>query len=144
MLLKTLAETSEAVAATRSRLKKVDLLKDCLRQFAPDEVETGVGYLIGALRQASLDGYASESGRPFTADDAFLMWGCEAFLLGKRLDVGRGLRYRAGLAYRLLLVKRRVTRLRRAMTCHLSEATLGPPRAPGTRSPRRPVHPGPS
>lgn len=100
--------------------------------------------LIGALRQAFLDGYASESGRPFTADDAFLMWGCEAFLLGKRLDVSRGLRYRAGLAYRLLLIKRRVTQLRRAMTCHLSEATLGPPRAPGTRSPRRPARPGPA
>ena len=54
MLLKTLAETSQAVAATRSRLKKVDLLKDCLRQFAPDEVETGVGYLIGALRQGRI------------------------------------------------------------------------------------------
>ena len=54
MLLRTLAETSEAVAATRSRLKKVELLKDCLRQFAPDEVETGVGYLIGGLRQGRI------------------------------------------------------------------------------------------
>jgi DNA ligase 1 len=54
MLLRMLAGTSEAVAATRSRLKKVDLLKDCLRQFAPDEVETGVGYLIGALRQGRI------------------------------------------------------------------------------------------
>src|SRR5688572_31550022 len=39
---------------SRSRLKKIDLLKDCLRQFAPDEVETGVGYLIGALRQGRI------------------------------------------------------------------------------------------
>ncbi|HLU06414.1 MAG TPA: ATP-dependent DNA ligase, partial [Woeseiaceae bacterium] len=54
MLLRMLAETSEAVAATRSRLKKIDLLQGCLRQFAPDEVETGAGYLIGALRQGRI------------------------------------------------------------------------------------------
>src|SRR5690606_15934865 len=51
---RALAGTSEAVAATRSRLGKVELLKDCLRQFAPDEVETGVGYLIGVLRQGRI------------------------------------------------------------------------------------------
>ena len=51
MLFRTLAETSESVAATRSRLKKVDLLQTCLRRFAPAEIETGVGYLIGNLRQ---------------------------------------------------------------------------------------------
>ncbi|HLU05567.1 MAG TPA: ATP-dependent DNA ligase [Woeseiaceae bacterium] len=54
MLLRMLAETSEAVAATRSRLRKIDLLQGCLRQFAPDEVETGAGYLIGALRQGRI------------------------------------------------------------------------------------------
>jgi DNA ligase-1 len=54
MLFRTLAETSEAVAATRSRLKKIDLLQACLRQFAPDEIETGVGYLIGTLRQGRI------------------------------------------------------------------------------------------
>ena len=54
MLLRTLAGTSEAVAATRSRLRKMELLKDCLQQFAPDEIETGVGYLIGVLRQGRI------------------------------------------------------------------------------------------
>ena len=54
MLFRMLAETSEAVAATRSRLKKVSVLHDCLRQLAPDEVETGVAYLIGALRQGRI------------------------------------------------------------------------------------------
>lgn len=49
-----LAETSEAVAATRSRLKKIDLLQACLRRFAADEIETGVGYLIGTLRQGRI------------------------------------------------------------------------------------------
>ena len=54
MLFRTLAETSEAVAATRSRLSKVDLLQTCLRRFAPAEIETGVGYLIGTLRQGRI------------------------------------------------------------------------------------------
>ncbi len=54
MLLATLAETSDAVAATRSRLKKIDLLRGCLRQLAPEEVETGTGYLVGALRQGRI------------------------------------------------------------------------------------------
>jgi DNA ligase-1 len=54
MLFRTLAETSEAVAATRSRLEKIDLLQDCLRQFAPDEIETGVRYLVGTLRQGRI------------------------------------------------------------------------------------------
>jgi DNA ligase 1 len=54
MLFRTLVETSEAVAATRSRLRKIDLLQACLRQFAADEVETGAGYLIGRLRQGRI------------------------------------------------------------------------------------------
>jgi DNA ligase-1 len=54
MLFSTLVETSEAVAGTRSRLKKVDALQACLRQFAPTEIETGVGYLTGVLRQGRI------------------------------------------------------------------------------------------
>ena len=54
MLFRTLAETSEAVAATRSRLKKVDLLQACLRLFDGDEIETGAGYLVGVLRQGRI------------------------------------------------------------------------------------------
>ncbi|HZD54180.1 MAG TPA: ATP-dependent DNA ligase [Woeseiaceae bacterium] len=54
MLFAKLAETSDAVAATRSRLAKVDLLRGCLRQLAREEIETGVGYLAGALRQGRI------------------------------------------------------------------------------------------
>jgi DNA ligase 1 len=54
MLFATLAQTSDAVAATRSRLGKTELLRACLRQFAPDEIETGVGYLAGTLRQGRI------------------------------------------------------------------------------------------
>src|SRR5690554_215172 len=54
MLFAMLAETSDAVAATRSRLAKVERLADCLRQLAPDEIETGAGWLVGTLRQGRI------------------------------------------------------------------------------------------
>jgi DNA ligase-1 len=54
MLFRILAETSESLAETRSRLRKIDLLEGCLRLFAADEIETGVGYLIGNLRQGRI------------------------------------------------------------------------------------------
>jgi DNA ligase 1 len=54
MLFATLVETSDAVAATRSRLAKTDLLQRCLQRFAPDEIETGVGWLVGNLRQGRI------------------------------------------------------------------------------------------
>ena len=54
MRLAAMADTSQAVAATRSRLGKIDLLRDCLRRFAPEEIETGVGYLVGTLRQGRI------------------------------------------------------------------------------------------
>jgi DNA ligase 1 len=54
MLLSMLSETSEAVAATRSRLKKIDLLQSCLRRLSAQEVEIGVGYLTGSLRQGRI------------------------------------------------------------------------------------------
>ena len=49
MLLAALAETSEAVAATRSRLAKIELLVTCLRALVPEERETAVAWLAGAL-----------------------------------------------------------------------------------------------
>ena len=49
MLLAALAETSDAVAATRSRLAKIELLVACLRALAPEERETAVAWLAGAL-----------------------------------------------------------------------------------------------
>jgi ATP-dependent DNA ligase I len=49
MKLVTLAETSDAVAATRSRLAKVELLVACLRALDADERETAVAWLAGTL-----------------------------------------------------------------------------------------------
>lgn len=51
MLLQTLADASAAVAATRSRLKKVAALADALAQARGDEVEVAASYLGGSLRQ---------------------------------------------------------------------------------------------
>jgi DNA ligase-1 len=47
--LATLVATSDNVAATRSRLAKVELLAACLRALEPDERETAVAWLAGAL-----------------------------------------------------------------------------------------------
>lgn len=50
--LALLMQTSSRLAQTRSRLAKIRLLADCLRQLATeDEVEIGVDYLSGRLRQ---------------------------------------------------------------------------------------------
>jgi DNA ligase-1 len=49
MKLAALAETSDAVASTRSRLAKVELLVACLRALDPDERETAVAWLAGTL-----------------------------------------------------------------------------------------------
>ncbi|MGH6884451.1 MAG: ATP-dependent DNA ligase [Geminicoccales bacterium] len=54
MRLATLTGTSDAVAATRSRLKKIALLQVCLRQLEPAEIEPAVGYLTGCLRQGRI------------------------------------------------------------------------------------------
>jgi DNA ligase-1 len=51
MLFADLAATSAAVGATRSRKEKAALLGDALRQLALGEVEPGVAYLSGELRQ---------------------------------------------------------------------------------------------
>ena len=49
MKLATLAESSDAVAATRSRLAKVEALVRCLRALDADERETAVAWLAGTL-----------------------------------------------------------------------------------------------
>ena len=51
MLLNRLAETSAALAATRSRLAKRDLIAAVLRETRPEDVEVVVAYLSGSLRQ---------------------------------------------------------------------------------------------
>jgi DNA ligase-1 len=47
--LARLAEVSDSVGATRSRLAKVALLSTCLRELDADERETGVAWLAGTL-----------------------------------------------------------------------------------------------
>jgi DNA ligase-1 len=51
MLLSEVAETSERVGGTRSRLKKISLLAHCLGRLSDAEIEIGVAYLSGELRQ---------------------------------------------------------------------------------------------
>ena len=51
MLLSRLAETRTALAATRSRNAKRDLIADVLRDTSTDDVEIVVAYLSGGLRQ---------------------------------------------------------------------------------------------
>ena len=54
MLLADVVQTSLAVAATRSRKQKIDRLADCLRRARPEEIETVVGLLSGALCQGKV------------------------------------------------------------------------------------------
>ena len=51
MRVATLVDTSATVAATRSRKAKVAALAEALRLAGPEELETVVSYLAGALRQ---------------------------------------------------------------------------------------------
>src|SRR5438034_8513795 len=60
MLLERIALTSEEVARTSSRLAKIELLAECLRDMAPREVAAGVAYLSGRLPQGTVGvGWAS-------------------------------------------------------------------------------------
>ena len=60
MLLQHIADTSIAVAGTRSRLAKIERLAECLRRLRPDEVPVAVSYLAGELPQGSIGvGWAS-------------------------------------------------------------------------------------
>lgn len=51
MLLNRLAATWSALAATRSRLAKRDLIAEVLREAGRDDLEIVVSYLSGSLRQ---------------------------------------------------------------------------------------------
>jgi DNA ligase-1 len=63
VLLERIVETSDAVAATRSRLAKVERLADCLGGLAPGEIEAGVAFLAGQVRQGRIGvGYATVRG----------------------------------------------------------------------------------
>jgi DNA ligase-1 len=73
VLLADLVGTSEAVAATRSRRAKIELLAACLRQADPDELVPTVAYLSGELRQRQIGvGWASLRDLPPPAEIATL------------------------------------------------------------------------
>jgi DNA ligase-1 len=60
MLLAQLAQTSQAVAATRARRQKISALAACLAQLAADELEIGVAFLAGEPRNGRIGiGYGS-------------------------------------------------------------------------------------
>ena len=60
MRLERIAATSEALRATRARTAKAALLADAIRELAPDEIEAGVAFLSGELRQRQIGaGWAS-------------------------------------------------------------------------------------
>ncbi|MET0902861.1 MAG: ATP-dependent DNA ligase [Acidimicrobiales bacterium] len=54
MLLADLVQTSETVAATRSRKAKVEAIAELLRMLGSNEVEVAVGFLTGAARQGRI------------------------------------------------------------------------------------------
>jgi ATP-dependent DNA ligase I len=65
MLLDEVARTSIDVAATSSRLAKVERLSACLRALRPEEVPVAVAYLSGALPHGSIGiGWASLKDAP--------------------------------------------------------------------------------
>jgi DNA ligase-1 len=73
VLFEEVARTSEAVAATRSRLAKIDALAACLRRLRPEEVPVAVAYLAGELPHAPIGvGWASLRDRPEPAQEPSL------------------------------------------------------------------------
>ena len=54
MLLSQLVAASHGVAATSSRLAKIELLAGLLRQAKPDELESVIAYTSGTIRQSKL------------------------------------------------------------------------------------------
>jgi DNA ligase-1 len=76
VLFADLATTSLAVAATRSRKRKAELLGEALRALDAGEVEPGVAYLSGELRQRRTGvGWASLRDLPQPAAEASLTVG---------------------------------------------------------------------
>jgi DNA ligase-1 len=92
MLLSEIVETSAAVGATRSRLKKVDAIAEALRRAEPHEVPLVVRYLSGELRQRRTGiGWASLRDLPPAADEPTLdLTSVDAALERAELDRGTG------------------------------------------------------
>ena len=60
MYLHQLVSTSDAVASTRSRTRKIALLSDYIKALEADDLPLGVAYLVGATRQGRIGiGYAA-------------------------------------------------------------------------------------
>src|SRR5918996_1982965 len=73
MLLEEIAAASTDVAATSSRLKKVERLSSVLTGLRPDQVPIAVAYLSGALPHGSIGvGWASLRDVPSPAAHATL------------------------------------------------------------------------
>ncbi|HET8968612.1 MAG TPA: ATP-dependent DNA ligase [Gaiellaceae bacterium] len=73
MLLSLVAATSADVAATSSRLAKVERIVECLRAAAPEEVAVAVAYLSGELPQGTVGvGWAALREPPAPVDEATL------------------------------------------------------------------------
>jgi DNA ligase-1 len=73
MLFAKLAATSAAVGQTRSRKRKAELLGEALRELEAGEVEPGVAYLSGELRQRRTGvGWAALQDLPEPAAEATL------------------------------------------------------------------------
>jgi DNA ligase-1 len=73
MLLRDVALASRDVAATSSRLAKVERLAECLALAAPDEVRIAVAYLSGELPQGTVGvGWAALEERPAPAPEPTL------------------------------------------------------------------------
>jgi len=63
MRLHDLVVTSNRVATTAARLGKIGLVAEALRALAPDEIEPGVAFLAGSVRQRRLGlGHAAAAG----------------------------------------------------------------------------------
>ena len=76
MLLSRLAETRIALAGTRSRNAKRDLIAEVLREASRDDVEIVVSYLSGSLRQRRTGvGWKALQSIPPPADEASLTVG---------------------------------------------------------------------
>ena len=54
MLLFDIVTTLQKVPETRGRDERIALLSDCLGRLAPDEIEIGVHYLTGRMRQGNI------------------------------------------------------------------------------------------
>lgn len=69
MLLADIVATSGRVAETRARLGKVGHIADCLRRLVPAEIEIGVCFLGGELRQGKI-GFGHASLRQIASEPA--------------------------------------------------------------------------